>query len=100
MPADVIYLEKFRAQRSQRDQDAEKGETEDLPRLPVWNRSNRVLNDRQLAHRRAMLEYGRQLRSTTVSPIERTTSRSCSFASASWIRSIGSMKGSLLNRKD
>jgi len=99
MAAEVICLETFRAER-QRAQKAEEGDAGALSRLPVWNRPVRALNDRQLAHRRAMLEYGRQLRRTTVSPIERMASRSCSLVSASWIRSIGSMKGSLLNRKD
>ena len=61
MPADVISLERFRAERSQRDQNAENSGAGVL-RLPVWNRPDRVLNDRQLEHRRAMLEYGRQLR--------------------------------------
>ena len=59
-----------------------------------------LLSARQIEHRRRMLEFGRQLGTTTVAPISRRASRSLSLASASWRRSIGSMNGSWLSRND
>jgi hypothetical protein len=100
MPATVICFESFRSDRDrQREQDAA-DEPENVSSLPFQDRLASVLSPRQIAHRRAMLDYGTQLRTTMVSPISRNASRSRSFTSASWIRSIGSMKGSLLSRND
>ena len=100
MPATVICFERFRADRDrQREHDAA-DEAANASSLPFQDRLASVLSPRQIAHRRAMLDYGTQLRTTTVSPISRNASRSRSFTSASWIRSIGSMKGSLLSRND
>lgn len=69
------------------------------------------LNERQVAHRRAMLAHliqtaRRRERKvvyagrTIVCPTALSARRSDSLASASWTRSIGSMNGSLLNRND
>jgi hypothetical protein len=106
MPATVVCFERFRADRDrQREQEAEDeskniAEGASVSSLPFQDRLASVLSPRQIAHRRTMLDYGTQLRTTMVSPISRNPSRSRSFTSASWIRSIGSMKGSLLSRKD
>jgi hypothetical protein len=100
MPGRVICFESFRSNRGRQRGRGVADEPEPAPGLPFQDRLASVLNPRQIAHRRAMLAYGTQLRTTTVSPISRTASRSRSLTSASWIRSIGSMKGSLLNRND
>jgi hypothetical protein len=69
------------------------------------------LNERQIAHRRAMLAHMTLLARrrerktfhagrTIVCPIDVTARRSDSLTSASWMRSMGSMNGSLLRRND
>ena len=99
MPATVICFETYRSQRIRRDLRAVADEAHTTG-SPFEDRLARVLSSRQIAHRRTMLDYARQLRIMAVSPISRSARRSGSPASASWIRSIGSMNPSLLSRND
>jgi hypothetical protein len=100
MPATVIRLASFRAERG-RQHPGDVAVGSEIAERPFRNDLASVaLSPRQIAHRRTMLDYARQLRMTTVSPISRNASRSRSLASASWTRSIGSIKGSLLNWND
>ena len=99
MPATVICFESYRSQRARqgaRDMANEAAATTS----PFQDRLAVALSPRQISHRRTMLDYARQLRMTAVSPISRRASRSGSLASASWMRSIGSVNGSLLSRND
>lgn len=99
--SNVVCFETFRQERDSRRSQGREGENVATESAPFQARlAGVLLSARQIEHRRRMLEFGRQLGTTTVAPISRRASRSLSLTSASWRRSIGSINGSWLSRND
>jgi len=78
MPATVICFESFLAERDRRRAD-EQADGASTVASPFRDRlANVILNARQIAHRRAMLDFGNQRRRSTLAPLrEAATEREC-----------------------
>ncbi len=68
MPAAIICFESFRAERDRRRRSGSDGSADEAS--PFRDRLARViLNARQLAHRRTMLEFGDRKRRPLIAPL-------------------------------